>query len=120
MKRTQQLKTMFLPAISGVVLAVLFSLSGAQATPPEEAEQLVGTWQVQSTQRNCQTGAVLRTFPTLNIFAPGGSMLGTSAGASPALVSNAYGVWGSTRAGRTSPIPSRCCALTRTAPTPAH
>jgi hypothetical protein len=84
---------MFLTAIAGVVLAIMFSLSGVQATPPEEADQLAGTWQVQSTPRNCQTGAAIRTFPALNIFAPGGSMLGTSAGLSPALVSNAYGVW---------------------------
>jgi len=87
------MKTMFLTAIAGVVLAIMFSLTVTQATQGGEAEQLVGTWQVQSTPRNCQTGAALRTFPALNIFVPGGSMLGTSAGLSPALVSNAYGVW---------------------------
>jgi len=87
------MKTMLLTAISGVVLAIMFSLTVTQATQSGEADQLAGTWQVQSTQRNCQTGAAIRTFPALNIFVRGGSMLGTSAGASPALFSNAYGVW---------------------------
>jgi hypothetical protein len=84
---------MFLTAIAGVVLAVMFGSTATQAAQSGDAEQLAGTWQIEATQRNCQTGAAIRTFPVLNIFVPGGSWLGASASASPALVSNAYGVW---------------------------
>lgn len=87
------MKTMFLTAIAGVVLAVMFSLTVTQATQGGEADRLAGTWQVEVTARNCQTGDAIRTFPALNAFVPGGSMLGTSAGASPTLFSNAYGIW---------------------------
>ena len=93
MKMRQHMKTMFLTAISGVVLAIMFSLTVTQATQDGDADQLAGTWQVEITQRNCQTSAAIRTFPALNIFVRGGAMLGTSAGASPTAFSNGYGVW---------------------------
>jgi hypothetical protein len=84
---------MLLTAISGVVLAIMFSLTVTQATQGGDAEQLAGAWRTEITLRNCQTGAAIRTFPALNTFVPGGAFLGTSGGASPALFSNSVGVW---------------------------
>jgi hypothetical protein len=86
------MKTMLLTTISGVMLAVMLSLPVAQAQSGE-ADQLAGTWQVEFTVRNCQTGAALRTFPALSTFLPGGSLLDTSAGTSPALRSPGHGTW---------------------------
>jgi hypothetical protein len=93
MKRRQHTKTMFLTAISGVVLAIMVSLTVTQATQGGEAEQLAGTWQVEVTQRNCQTGAAIRTYPALFTYVPGGSLLGTSTDTSPALRTPAHGIW---------------------------
>jgi hypothetical protein len=61
---------------------------------------LQGTWRVQVTVRDCQTGAVLRTFPALFAFAKGGTVTNTTAGQSPALFTPGFGVWRHTQ-GRT-------------------
>lgn len=58
-----------------------------------QAEKLEGTWLVEITVRNCQTGAEVRTFPSLATFALGGTLTGTTAGFSPTLVSPFHGVW---------------------------
>lgn len=57
---------------------------------------LEGSWTVQVTIRNCQTGAAIRTFPRLNTFMQGGTMQETAAAgtsAAPALRSPGHGVW---------------------------
>ena len=45
------------------------------------------------TVRDCQTGAVLRTFPALFAFAKGGTVTNTTAGQFPALFTPGFGVW---------------------------
>jgi len=49
--------------------------------------KIEGTWRVQVTLRNCQTGAGLRVFPD------GGTLTGTSTVLSPALRSPDHGLW---------------------------
>ncbi|WP_263366376.1 hypothetical protein [Edaphobacter bradus] len=48
---------------------------------------------MQITVRDCQTGAVQRTFPALFTFAKGGTLIEVSAGQFPALTTSGQGVW---------------------------
>ena len=53
-----------------------------------------GVWQTTVTQRNCQTGSVIRTFRGLSTYHQGGTLSETSNGLSPALRSpKQMGVW---------------------------
>ena len=54
---------------------------------------LEGSWSIQVTRRDCQTGAVLANFPTMTTFARGGTMqeYGVSFGASGR--APGHGVW---------------------------
>ena len=55
---------------------------------------LEGTWRVQLTVRDCQTGEELRPpFPALFTFAKGGMLTLTTAGQPPALTTPGLGVW---------------------------
>ncbi|MCA1622774.1 MAG: hypothetical protein LC778_03075 [Acidobacteria bacterium] len=56
------------------------------------ARTLEGSWSVQTTVYNCQTGATLQTFPKMNTFMQGGTMQEFSAGGS-FLRGPAHGVW---------------------------
>ena len=93
---------------SGVVMTLVsvIALVGAAYLTPVKAEQpqttgesqseaskLEGTWRVQVTLRNCQTGADIRTFSSLIAFARGGTRTEITAGSSPALRSPALGTW---------------------------
>lgn len=106
-----------LKTISGMALAILLALTlsqvpvtGQDATEhqPQEAEEtqmqessersarareLEGTWRVQVTFRNCQTGDPIITFPSLLSYARGGVMVETTSGISPALRYPGQGVW---------------------------
>jgi hypothetical protein len=84
-----------LKAISGAALAMIFVLVASQspASGQGKARRIEGTWQVEVTQRNCQTGAAIRTFPGLNTYLPGGALIVTGASSSPALISTGHGVW---------------------------
>jgi hypothetical protein len=81
-----------------VVAGMLALGSGliAKAQSESQAGPLEGTWRVQLTVRDCQTGAELRTFPALFTFAKGGTLTATTAGQSPALFTPNLGVWGHT------------------------
>jgi len=63
-----------------------------------DRQKLEGTWRVQVTIRVCQTGAEIRTFPSLVTFARGGTMTETTTAASPALRGPGHGVWEQTGA----------------------
>jgi hypothetical protein len=65
----------------------------AQSEDAPSHNSLEGTWSVQVTVRDCQTGAVLKTFPALFAFAKGGTVTNTTAGQSPALFTPGFGVW---------------------------
>jgi hypothetical protein len=55
--------------------------------------KIVGTWRVQVTLRNCQTGAEIRTFPALLNFANGGTLTGTSTVLPPSARGGDFGIW---------------------------
>src|SRR5687768_7393696 len=80
---------------AGLGLLSLLVLGGANRAPAQSAGtgKLEGTWFTQVSIRNCQTGAVVRTFPALNTFAPGGTLIDTTTGFSPSLRSPGHGSW---------------------------
>ena len=80
-------------------MLVLGSGLTARARAQDAGSQngLEGTWRVQVTVRDCQTGVALRTFPALFTFAKGGTLTATTAGQSPALFTPNLGVWEHTR-----------------------
>lgn len=57
------------------------------------AKKLVGTWDVQVTIRNCQTGAAIRTFASVGTFMSGGTLIDSTSGIPPALRNPGQGVW---------------------------
>ena len=77
-------------------MLVLGSGLKARAQSQSEAGRIEGTWRVQLTVRNCQTGEPLRSFPALFIFGNGGTLSFTTAGQPPALSTPGVGVWGHT------------------------
>jgi len=60
---------------------------------PGGARALEGSWDVQVTVRNCQTGAAITTFPAMGTFMFGGTALVSEAGIPSALKTPAHGVW---------------------------
>jgi len=95
-------KSKRLAASGGIAALVLLGMlvlgSGSKARAQSKAQSgpLQGTWRVQLTVRDCQTGAELRSFPALFTFAKGGTLTATTAGQSPALFTPNLGVWGHT------------------------
>ena len=89
------MKNMYLKAIPGIALAVIMVLAAAQ-TPVSgqngKGRRIEGTWRLEVTLRNCQTGAAIGTSPALHTFLAGGSMISNPA-VSPTLLSTGHGVW---------------------------
>ena len=85
------------PVFALAVMLLLTSGLGAQeGNSASQAGRLEGMWRVQVTVRDCQTGAVQRTFPGLFAFAKGGILTFTTAGQPPAVATPGYGIWGHT------------------------
>ena len=83
-------------ATAALVLAGMLVLESglkARAQSESQAGRIEGTWRVQLTVRNCQTGEPLRSFPALFTFAKGGTLTLTTAGQPPALTTPGLGVW---------------------------
>jgi hypothetical protein len=79
---------------AALVLAGMLVLgSGLTAWAQSEDAGLKGTWRLQVTVRDCQTGQALRTFPALFAFAKGGTLTVTTAGQLPSLSTPGLGVW---------------------------
>ena len=79
---------------AALVLAGMLVLgSGLTAWAQSEDAGLQGTWRLQVTVRDCQTGQALRTFPALFAFAKGGTLTVTTAGQLPSLSTPGLGVW---------------------------
>src|SRR6516225_9481468 len=80
-----------------VLGSMLFLGSGLTATAQSvnavSPNGLEGTWRVQLTVRDCQSGQALRTFPALFAFAKGGTLSVTSTGQFPALSTSGLGIW---------------------------
>jgi hypothetical protein len=96
-------KTSFGAAVTVTVTLVVAAAQTSGAGPEQRglasdrepsriAASLEGTWRVESTILDCQTGAVGPTAPILNTFLAGGSML-SQPSANPALLSPGHGVW---------------------------
>lgn len=87
-------------ATAGLILAGLLVALGsgltAGAQSQSQAGRIEGTWRVQLTVRDCQTGAALRSFPALFIFGNGGTLSFTTAGQPPAASTPGVGAWGHT------------------------
>ena len=73
--------------------AVKLQDADKKADSDSNGGKIEGTWRVQVTLRNCQTGAELRVFPAALTFGNGGTLTGTSTVLSPALRSPDHGVW---------------------------
>ncbi len=58
-----------------------------------ESKKLAGTWLMNITATNCQTGVALGTFSSLYSFAEGGTLINVTNGASPAVRSPGLGAW---------------------------
>ncbi len=58
--------------------------------------RLEGTWDAQVTLRVCQTGAAIRTFPTILTFMSGGTMITSESAAPQSLHTPGHGVWSHT------------------------
>ncbi|WP_035350897.1 hypothetical protein [Edaphobacter aggregans] len=92
-----------LKSVHGVNLVSAFALAvvllatsglGAQEDRWESQERgLEGTWRVQVSVKDCQTGAVQRSFPALLAFVKGGTVTQATAGQPPPLFTNGIGVW---------------------------
>jgi len=93
-----------LKAISGVALVIMLVLGSAQflafgqnsegpaSGQNAQGRRIEGTWRLEVTNRNCQTGAAIGTIPALHTFLAGGSMLSDTA-VSPAVLRTGHGVW---------------------------
>src|SRR5271155_2556693 len=102
------MKRSYLKVISGLAVAVVFAMTmlyGAQGHAQSDDHGvweggLEGTWIVQVTQHNCQTGAVLAPpFISLLTFAQGGTMTETTSNpmlAPPVVRGPGHGVWSET------------------------
>ncbi len=101
---------LFAVAAAGVLLPPVIREAQAQEQSQEHeqesdgreqsnsrARKLEGTWRVQVTLRNCQTGVPLRTFPALLTFARGGTLTETTTAFSSAMRSPGHGFWNHTR-----------------------
>ena len=55
--------------------------------------RLEGTWNVQVSIRNCQTGAEIRSFPSIGSFMSGGTMIDSTSGMPQALKTPGHGIW---------------------------
>lgn len=60
------------------LLAFATPVTSGQAALDNEANSPVGTWLATVTFVDCTTGSVIRSFPTMNTFNMGGTMLETS------------------------------------------
>ncbi|MEJ7862452.1 MAG: hypothetical protein WKF90_12555 [Pyrinomonadaceae bacterium] len=106
------MKNTFLKTIGGAALTILMLTMfaqvrvSAQDTNKDQSNEqtqedlfgrrgneLEGTWDVQVTVRNCQTGVAIRTYPELQTFMFGGTMLASTSGIPPSRVTPGQGVW---------------------------
>lgn len=65
----------------------------AQENDKGGSKGLEGSWNVQVTARNCQTGDAIRTFPAMQTFMRGGTMMDWGSATAPSLRGIGQGVW---------------------------
>ena len=77
-----------------LVVAPTRTIAIAQSQQPATDRGLEGTWRVEVTLRDCNTGAALGSpFRSLLSFARGGTMIETTTRFSPAVRGPGYGIW---------------------------
>ena len=89
------MRNISLKTLGGMALAICLSAMFAPAwvSGQHGGGRLEGTWDVQVTIRNCQTGAEIRTFSSVTTFMFGGTTLDSTAGTPQALRGPGHGVW---------------------------
>jgi hypothetical protein len=84
----------FLKTIGVLALAIsVLTLAGPVWVSGQSGGRLEGTWDVQVTIRNCQTGAAIRTFQSVTTFISGGTVLDSTSGIPQAQRTPGQGVW---------------------------
>jgi hypothetical protein len=113
--RGKKMKNKFLKTISTAALAILMMTAFAQtsvsaqdmvieeksdertqenaSTQRKTARLLEGSWNIQVTRRDCQTGAALASFPTMSTFMRGGTMQDYGIAMAPTGRGTGHGVW---------------------------
>jgi hypothetical protein len=76
-----------------VACALVTMAAGTAAGQGAQGGRLQGTWDTQVSIIDCQTGNVIRTFPSLIVFMAGGTLTETTSGTAPALRTPGEGVW---------------------------
>jgi hypothetical protein len=79
--------------LAGMLVLGFVLPARAQLLDAGSRRGLQGTWRVQVTVRDCQTGAAQRAFPAVFAFAKGGTLTVTTAGQPPSLNTTGLGVW---------------------------
>ena len=89
------MRNIFLKALGGIALVIGLSamFTPAWVSGQDGGGRLAGTWDVQVTIRNCQTGAEIRSFASLTMFMFGGTMIDSTSGIPQALKTPGQGVW---------------------------
>ena len=94
------MKTRIYSSVVGAVLLSAAALAGSvlltsadEAAAGKAARKLEGTWSVQVTIHDCQSGQEIRSFPALLTFAQGGTLTETTAGFPPAARTPGHGFW---------------------------
>ena len=59
----------------------------------DNSRRLEGVWDIQVTGRNCQTGEVIRVFPSMFTMMQGGTMKEWGSGNAPSTRGSGHGVW---------------------------
>jgi hypothetical protein len=107
--RIRQLVFVF-PRLAVATLAIVVVAQGTAAAQPNDRSDgersvrdrrtLEGTWRVEITLRNCQTGEPVQTpFPALASFARGGTVTTADGGLSPTVRGTGLGAWWRVRGG---------------------
>src|SRR3990172_8855209 len=94
-RKRKRMRNIFLKALGGIALVICLS---AMFTPAWGSGQggggrLEGTWDVEVTIRNCQTGAEIRSFASVTTFMFGGTTLDSTSGTPQAQRTPGQGVW---------------------------
>jgi len=90
------MRNIFLKTTGGMALAVLLLAMFAPiwgASSDGGGGRLEGTWDVQVTLRNCNTGAEIRSFASLTTFMSGGTTLDSTSHIPQAQKTPGQGVW---------------------------
>ena len=89
------MRNILLKALGGIALVIALAsiFTPVWGSAQGGGGRLEGTWDVQVTIRNCQTGAGIRTFASLTEFMFGGTLIDTTSGTPQAQRSPGHGVW---------------------------